>query len=94
MALTMWHSVTRAIQITGFISGPTLSWFHSIGSFVADVWTCISHLKFSAATYRSIYEGKTILSEPGSSVSIVSVYGLDDWAIEIRSPAEAKGFFL
>jgi hypothetical protein len=29
-----------------------------------------------------------------SSVSIVSGYGLDDWAIEVRSPAEAKGFVL
>jgi hypothetical protein len=29
-----------------------------------------------------------------SSVSIVSGYGLDDRAMEIRSPAEAKGFFL
>jgi hypothetical protein len=29
----------------------------------------------------------------GSSVSIVSDYGLDDRAIEVRSPAEAKGFF-
>jgi hypothetical protein len=28
--------------------------------------------------------------ETGSSVGIVSEYGLDDWAIEIRSPAEAK----
>jgi hypothetical protein len=33
-------------------------------------------------------------SEPGSSVSIVSDYGLDDQAIEFRSPAEAKEFFL
>jgi hypothetical protein len=32
--------------------------------------------------------------EPGSSVSTVSGYGLDDRAIEVRSPAEAKGFFL
>jgi hypothetical protein len=32
--------------------------------------------------------------EPGSSVSIVSGYGLDDRAIEVRSLAEAKGFFL
>jgi hypothetical protein len=32
--------------------------------------------------------------EPGSSVSVVSGYGLDDRAIEVRSPAEAKGFFL
>jgi hypothetical protein len=33
-------------------------------------------------------------SESGSSVSIVSGYGLDDRAIEVRSPAEAKVFFL
>jgi hypothetical protein len=32
--------------------------------------------------------------EPGSSGSIVPVYGLDDLEIEVRSPAEAKGFFL
>jgi hypothetical protein len=30
--------------------------------------------------------------EPGSSGSIVSGYGLDDREIEVRSPAEAKGF--
>jgi hypothetical protein len=34
------------------------------------------------------------VSEPGSSVSIVSDYGLDDRAIEVRSQAEEKGFFL
>jgi hypothetical protein len=33
-------------------------------------------------------------SKPGSSVSIVSGYGLDDRAIEVRSLTEAKGFFL
>jgi hypothetical protein len=33
-------------------------------------------------------------SEPGSSVSIVSGYGLDNQEIQVRSPAEAKGFFL
>jgi hypothetical protein len=31
-------------------------------------------------------------SEPGSSVSIVSGYGLDDRAIGVRSPAETKDF--
>jgi hypothetical protein len=31
--------------------------------------------------------------EAGSSVSVVSGYGLDERAIEVRSPAEAKGFF-
>jgi hypothetical protein len=30
--------------------------------------------------------------EPGISVSIVSGYGLDDRAMEVRSPAEAKDF--
>jgi hypothetical protein len=32
--------------------------------------------------------------ESGSSVSIVSGYGQDDRAIEVRSPAEAKESFL
>jgi len=32
--------------------------------------------------------------EPGSSFSIVSGYGLDDRAIDVRSPAEEGGFFL
>jgi hypothetical protein len=31
-------------------------------------------------------------SEPGSSVSIVSGFALDDRAIEVRSPEEAKDF--
>jgi hypothetical protein len=35
-----------------------------------------------------------IIGEPGSSDSLVSGYGLDDQAIEVRSPAEAKWFFL
>jgi hypothetical protein len=34
------------------------------------------------------------LVDQGSLVSIVSGYRLDDLAIEVRSPAEAKGFFL
>jgi hypothetical protein len=38
--------------------------------------------------------GRQYISEPGSSVSVVSGYGLDDQAIEVRSPAEMKGFFL
>jgi hypothetical protein len=35
-----------------------------------------------------------MIRELGSSVSILSGYGLDDRAIEVRSPAEAKEFFL
>jgi hypothetical protein len=30
----------------------------------------------------------------GSSVSIVSDYSLDDCAVEVRTPAEARGLFL
>jgi hypothetical protein len=30
------------------------------------------------------------MGEPGSSVSIVSGYGLDDRTIKVRSPAQAK----
>jgi hypothetical protein len=32
------------------------------------------------------------MCEPGSSVSIMSGYGVDDRAIEVRYPAEAKDF--
>jgi hypothetical protein len=35
-----------------------------------------------------------ILQEPGSLISIVSGYGLDDGAFDVESPAEARGFFL
>jgi hypothetical protein len=34
------------------------------------------------------------IGKPGSSFSIVSGNGMEDRAIEVRSPAEAKGFFL
>jgi hypothetical protein len=34
------------------------------------------------------------MGSQGSSVSIVSGYGLDDRAIEVRSPAEARDFSL
>jgi hypothetical protein len=36
--------------------------------------------------------GNYMYCEPGSSVSLVSGYGLDHQAIEVRSPAEAKDF--
>jgi hypothetical protein len=37
---------------------------------------------------------KKLMSRVAQSVSIVSCYGLDDRVIEVRSPAEAEGFFL
>jgi hypothetical protein len=41
--------------------------------------------------FREIFP---VYGEPGSSISIVSGYGLNDRAIEARFQAEAKGFFL
>jgi hypothetical protein len=50
------------------------------------------HIKKNAQyTLNNAYEER---KEPGSSVSIMSCYGLDDRAIEVRSPAEARWFFL
>jgi hypothetical protein len=41
---------------------------------------------------RGLIKGNIPEYEPGGSVSIVSGYGLDDQAIEVRSPAETRGF--
>jgi hypothetical protein len=48
--------------------------------------TDLKRVKLSCCTIQ--------ICEPGSSDSTVSGYGLDDRTIEVRSPAEAKGFFL
>jgi hypothetical protein len=53
-------------------------------------WDFKRHEK--AVTY--FLTGNSIACEPGSAVNAVSGYGLDDRTIEVRSPAEAKGFFL
>jgi hypothetical protein len=50
----------------------------------------MSALKEKHGKYR-ISETRCKDSEPGSSASIVPGYRVDDWAIEARSPAEAKG---
>jgi hypothetical protein len=39
-----------------------------------------------------LFIGVNSIDKPGSSVSIVSGYELDDRAIEVRSPAGAKDF--
>jgi hypothetical protein len=55
--------------------------------FIDITWTFFhTSLTFSRIT--------TQYNEVGSSGSIVSDYGLDDRAIDVLSPAEAKGFFL
>jgi hypothetical protein len=45
-------------------------------------------------SYCNFVEIAFINTEPGSSVSIVSDYGLDDRAIEVRSSAEVRECFL
>jgi hypothetical protein len=48
--------------------------------------------KLQLQRVKNIYVESTPIEEPGSSVSIVSDNGLDDRAIEVRSPAGAKDF--
>jgi hypothetical protein len=59
---------------------------------------CLSHdTVMRDSNDKSLFtyiESLTYFCEPGSSVSTASGYGMDDRAIEVRSPAEAKGFFL
>jgi hypothetical protein len=47
--------------------------------------------KFHVASFE-IYLLQVRNGEPGSSVSIMSGYGLDDQAIEVQSSAEVRGF--
>jgi hypothetical protein len=54
---------------------------------------CIILCKYSFLN-RKLCNCIEISCEPGSSVSIVSGCGMDVLAIEVRSPAEARGFFV
>jgi hypothetical protein len=49
-------------------------------------------LVYTLYEYFEIFALLIGVGEPDSSVSIVSGYGLDDRAIEVRSPTEAKRF--
>jgi hypothetical protein len=50
-----------------------------------------SFYAFSAKHFKEVFQ---YLGVPGNSVSIMSGYGLDDRAIGVRLPVEARGFFL
>jgi hypothetical protein len=54
----------------------------------------IQFVSYEARKLFAFYDRLMYNCEPCISVSIVPGYGLDDWAIEVRFPAEAKGFFL
>jgi hypothetical protein len=54
---------------------------------------CRYHMKIGYEILKLNLDWRILFyCEPGSSVSIVSGYGLEDQAIEIRFPAEAKDF--
>jgi hypothetical protein len=57
---------------------------------------CITNLqeKLRKIPTKKLYRVLAEIGRRGSSVSIVSGYGLDDWAIEVRSPAKAKDFMI
>jgi hypothetical protein len=58
-------------------------------------YSCVQHT-LPISSSLDFYHHNNILHkafrEPGSSVSIVSGYGLDDRTNEVRSPSEAKDF--
>jgi hypothetical protein len=70
--------------MNGPSSEPVEFSLHPLSQFLKDpflYYPPIYYLVFQVAGSR------------GSSVRIESGYGLDERAIEVRSPAEAKGFF-
>jgi hypothetical protein len=60
------------------------AFIHLLSSFAIIYCQCL---------FCTVLVWHSLLNDPGSSVSKVSGYGLDDRAIEVRSPADAKGFF-
>jgi hypothetical protein len=82
---SLWNEVVKFVW-------PHTGGMISRGDKIAALGRNSRRLKFVTwATYFLIFS--TSWSELGSSISIVSGYGLDDQAIEVGSPAEAKGFF-
>jgi hypothetical protein len=71
-----------------------LNQFHSITPHLFNTCFNVIISGKSPKWYFSLLFNTVYFKKLGSSVSIVSGYGLDDQAIEVRSQAEAKGFFL
>jgi hypothetical protein len=97
--------ITRLVYSNTFNTHNRLNEWRFIESIVADVYKLqftLPDIWFSGLLPRFMFIFTcslhflycTVICEPGSSVSTVSGYGLDDRAIEVRSLAEAKGFFL
>jgi hypothetical protein len=84
------QNVDESYDIAYFITGINYRFI-----FNTKLITAFESYLFSRINGNSINITNIFLKfEPGSSVSTVSGYGLDDRAIEVRFPAEARGFFL
>jgi hypothetical protein len=62
-------------------------------AYVCVVKTVCSTVMVENKLNAHLWKGISSHWSRGSSVSMVSDYGLDDLAIEVRSPAETKDFF-
>jgi hypothetical protein len=79
----------------GFLSGNLYRWWPGIPHVTTRLFTRV-YRTGSRSLLQPVIPilGKYLATcEPGSSVSIVSGYGLEDRETEVRFPAETKGFF-
>jgi hypothetical protein len=84
------HSNRMFILVTVSYTGHNLGRLSTEGSYYGPHNSMSSHDLYS--TKHVYFPFVHLLDEPGSSVSIVSGYGLDDRTIEVQSPAGAKDF--
>jgi hypothetical protein len=62
--------------------------------FVSRVYLSAFTVTQICPQFSTIINDYQCTSEQGSSARVVSGYGLDDRATDVRSPTEAKGFLL
>jgi hypothetical protein len=84
------HSNRMFILVTVSYTGHNLGRLSTEGSYYGPHNSISSYDLYS--TKHVYFHFVHLLDEPGSSVSIVSGYGLDGRTIEVQSPAEAKDF--
>jgi hypothetical protein len=100
---TMWNINTVNKTVSNVSRNVTEQNICNLSS--SDLWDCILvcyslqitrvYFMFSSTYYKNKIKFITLLYwEPGSSVSIVSDYGLDDWAIEVGCWQRQRGFSL
>jgi hypothetical protein len=97
--VTPHYSFALLLKYFSFVSHLSLRFFPSVYSFLSlclfSSFFCLCWFLWLFSLLRIPFHRHFIQSTnklPGSSVSIVSDYGLDYRAIEVRFPAEAKDF--